>query len=195
MKKPTPILALLGSLILLPALPGCGPARAGGDPSAAEPSVERGRYLVAAIACNDCHTPWHLGPNGPEPDPSRELSGHPSDLLMPPAPKLPAGPWAMVFSATNTAWSGPWGVSFTANLTPDEETGLGRWSEETFIATLRTGRHLGIGRPLLPPMPAAAYAKLTDADLRSIFRYLSTLPPIHNRVPEPLPPGPGIQQG
>ena len=56
-------------------------------------------------------------------------------------------------SATNTAWAGPWGVSFTANLTPDKETGLGDWTEEQFIATMRTGKHQGKGRPVLPPMP------------------------------------------
>ena len=56
-------------------------------------------------------------------------------------------------AATNTAFAGPWGVSFTANLTPDKETGLGKWTEEMFIATMRTGRHQGKGRPMLPPMP------------------------------------------
>ena len=56
-------------------------------------------------------------------------------------------------AATNTAWAGPWGVSFTANLTPDKETGLGDWTEEMFIKTMRTGLHQGKGRPILPPMP------------------------------------------
>ena len=71
---------------------------------------------------------------------------------MPPPPKL-SGPWAWSGAATNTAFAGPWGVSFTANLTPDDETGLGKWTAETFIAALRTGRHEGKGRPILPPMP------------------------------------------
>ena len=65
---------------------------------------------------------------------------------MPPAPALPEGPWQVVASGTNTAWAGPWGVSFTANLTPDAETGLGKWTERDFIATIRTGRHMGRGR-------------------------------------------------
>ena len=72
---------------------------------------------------------------------------------MPPAPVLPPGPWIWVVAATNTAFAGPWGTSFTANLTPDKETGLGKWTEEMFIATMKTGRHEGKGRPLLPPMP------------------------------------------
>ena len=74
---------------------------------------------------------------------------------MPPPPVLPPGPWMWHGAATNTAFAGPWGVSFTANLTPDPETGLGKWTEEMFIATMRTGRHQGKGRPMLPPMPVS----------------------------------------
>ncbi len=54
-----------------------------------------------------------------------------------------------------TAWAGSWGVGFIANLTPDTSTGIGEWTEETFIRTLRTGKHHGQpnGRMILPPMP------------------------------------------
>jgi hypothetical protein len=95
----------------------------GSNPPAAA-RIERGAYLVRTMGCNDCHTPWKLGPKGPEQDMTRALTGHPSDLVMPPAPELPPGPWTWVAAATNTAFAGPWGVSFTANLTPDPETGL-----------------------------------------------------------------------
>ena len=149
--------------------------------------VERGRYLVTAMGCNDCHTPWVLGPEGPAPDMTRALSGHPASLVMPPAPVLPEGPWMATFAATNTAWSGPWGVSFTANLTP-HATGLADWTEDEFIAALRSGRHRGRGRPILPPMPYFAIRNLTDEDLGSVFAYLRSLPPIDNQVPEPRPP-------
>ena len=149
--------------------------------------IERGAYLVGAMGCNDCHTPWKLGPRGPEPDMSRALSGHPADLVMPPPPKL-SGPWAWSGAVTNTAFAGPWGTSFTANLTPDDETGLGKWTAETFLATLRTGRHEGKGRPLLPPMPWPMIRTLTDEDLRAVFAYLQSLPPIRNRVPAPVDP-------
>ncbi len=104
--------------------------------------VERGAHLVRTMGCNDCHTPWRLGPKGPEPDMSRALTGHPADMVMPPPPPA-SGPWIGHIGATNTAWAGPWGVSFTANLTPDKETGLGSWTEDMFIATMRTGRHQG----------------------------------------------------
>lgn len=152
------------------------------------PSIERGRYIVNAFGCADCHTPLKLGPNGPEQDATMMFAGHPQALVMPPAPELPPGPWAVVVAATNTAWSGPWGVSFTANLTPDEETGLGRWTEKEFIDTLRTGRHLGRGREILPPMPWPMIRNMTDDDLRSVFAYLRSLPAVKNRVPNPLPP-------
>jgi len=151
--------------------------------------VERGRYLVSTSACNDCHTPWHLGPNGPEPDMSRLLSGHPSGLELPPPPP-PSGPWIMTAAATNTAWAGPWGISFTANLTSDKETGVGNWTEEEFLDTLRSGRHLGRGRPLLPPMPWQVYGQMTDEDLGAIYAYLQTVPAIANKVPDPVPPAP-----
>jgi hypothetical protein len=79
-------------------------------------------------------------------------------------------------------------VSFTANLTPDPETGLGRWTLRNFKDTIRSGRHLGRGRLILPPMPIPMYQHMTDADLEAVFSYLRTIPVVKNRVPEPLPP-------
>ena len=150
--------------------------------------IARGEYLVTIGGCNDCHTPWKIGARGPEPDLTRMLSGHPSALQMPPAPALTPGPWMASVGATMTAWSGPWGVSFTANLTPDKETGLGDWTFEQFVQTLKTGRHQGKGRPILPPMPYFNYAKATDDDLAAIFAYLRSIPAVHNRVPQPIDP-------
>jgi hypothetical protein len=164
------------------------PLAQAGDPGLADAELARGKYLVTVAACNDCHTPFKLGPKGPEPDMERMLSGHPEALAMPPPPKLPEGPWLATVAATNTAWSGPWGVSFTANLTPDRETGLGKWNLRAFIDTIRTGRHLGRGREILPPMPIAMYRNFTDQDLTAIYQYLRTIPAVKNRVPEPLPP-------
>lgn len=147
---------------------------------------ERGHYLVMVAGCNDCHTPLKMGPNGPEPDMSRMLSGHPADMPLPPAPSA-SGPWLVSIAATNTAWSGPWGVSFTANLTPDKQTGLGKWTLRNFSETLRSGRHMGRGRPILPPMPITWYKHFSDADVAAIFAYLQSIPAINNPVPEPLP--------
>jgi mono/diheme cytochrome c family protein len=150
--------------------------------------VARGKYLVTIAGCNDCHTPWKPGAGGPAPDMSRMLSGHPETLAMPPAPQLPPGPWLVTAAGTNTAWAGPWGVSFTANLTPDPETGLGKWTLRNFVDTIRSGRHLGRGRQILPPMPIPMYKHMTDEDLEAIYTYLRTIPAVSNRVPEPLPP-------
>jgi hypothetical protein len=150
-------------------------------------SIKRGEYLVRFGGCNDCHTPYKLGPHGPEPDMTRALTGHPSDMAVPPAPAA-AGPWMWSGAATNTAFAGPWGVSFTANLTPDKETGLGDWTFEMFAAAMKTGRHQGKGRPILPPMPYPNVASLTDSDARALFSYLQSLPPVHNKVPSPIDP-------
>ena len=166
----------------------CRPCRRHRLPNPHRAKVARGHYLVSTSGCHDCHTPFKLGPNGAEPDMSRALSGHPESLVMPPAPQLPPGPWLVTMAATNTAFAGPWGVSFTANLTPDADTGLGQWTLKNFMDTIRTGRHLGRGRPVLPPMPIPVYNNFTDDDLEAVYSYLRTIQPIRNRVPEPLPP-------
>lgn len=165
---------------------------ASGRAQAYTPSIERGAYKVKTTGCNDCHTPWTMGPKGPGPDMSRALTGHPADMKMPPPPVLGPGPWAWVAGATNTVFAGPWGVSFAANLTPDKETGLGDWTEEMFIKTMRTGLHQGKGRPVLPPMPYFVIGAMTDNDIKDLFAYLQSLKPVHNRVPAPVdPPEPG----
>ena len=148
--------------------------------------LARGKYLVTVAGCNDCHTPWVMGPKGPEPDMGRMLSGHPQSEALPAPPKLGEGPWIVSASHTNTAWSGPWGVSYTANLTPDAETGLGKWTQRNFTETIRTGRHMGRGRQILPPMPIPMYKNFTDEDLEAIFGYLRTIPAVKNKVPDPV---------
>jgi mono/diheme cytochrome c family protein len=158
------------------------------EPAATPDKIARGKYLVTIAGCNDCHTPLKMGENGPEPDYSRMLSGHPESVVVKSAARVPEEPWLVTTTATTTAWSGPWGVSFTANLTPDGETGLGRWTFRNFKDTIRTGRHMGRGRTILPPMPIPMYKHMTDEDLEAVFSYLRTIPAIKNRVPEPLPP-------
>lgn len=74
-----------------------------------------------------------------------------------------------------------------ANLTP-HETGIRSWADSLFVVTMRTGKHLGVGWAILPPMPWPNYAQFTDDDLRPIFAYLQSLPPVDNRVSAPSPP-------
>ena len=176
-------LTVAGAAVAALAVAAARPTAAAGDSR-----VRRGEYLVKFAGCSDCHTPLKMGPQGPEPDRARLLSGHPAGMQLPPPPRLPEGPWMTTVAATNTAWAGPWGVSYTANLTPDPETGLGRWTETNFVETIRSGRHMGRGRAILPPMPVEAIANLTDDDLRAVFAYLRSIPPVRNAVPEPIAP-------
>ena len=186
------VLLSLSLAVLLPGLLGCQnqPASQAAPAQADVPAddlVERGAYLVTVLGCNDCHTPWIMGAEGPEPDMSRMLSGHPEDLKVTPPPELEA-PWMWAGAATNTAFAGPWGITYGANLTPDPETGLARWTEDQFVQALQTGKQMGVGRPIMPPMPWQGYAQMTEEDLRAMYAFLQTIPPIENRVPPYQPP-------
>lgn len=155
---------------------------AGADQS----QVKRGEYLVRVIGCEDCHTPKKMTPQGPVPDTARRLSGHPAAMKLP-RPPAPKGPWKVAAAPTLTAWSGPWGISYSTNLTPDRETGIGSWDEATFLLAMRSGRHMGKGRPILPPMPWQNLAVMAEPDLKAIWAYLRTVPAVKNPVPEAVP--------
>jgi hypothetical protein len=174
---------------------GCGqpasaPAPAAPPPAApAESQVDRGEKLIIGGGCHDCHTPKTMTPRGPEADLTRMLSGHPESAGLPKPFNAPKGsPWTIHINDHLTAWNGAWGVSFAANLTPDQNTGLGIWTEDMFLAALKQGKHMGKGRPILPPMPWNWYGQLPDEDLKAMFAYLKSIPPIANRVPPPLGP-------
>ena len=180
--RETRVLGAAGAVIV--AAVGVTSITAGSLRGAAQADViKRGNYLVLTSGCHDCHTPAKLGPQGPEPDMSLALSGHPAAMKLP-TPPSPNGPWIASMAATGTAWAGPWGISYTANLTPDKETGLGSYTEAQFIQTIRNGKKQGRGRPLLPPMPWPMYRNFTDDDLKAIFAYLQSIKPIKNKVPE-----------
>jgi mono/diheme cytochrome c family protein len=192
----------IAAVVVSMAVAGCGqatPNQGTAQPAAAESasagvSAARGEYLVSIAGCHDCHTPFTMGPAGPEPDMGRMLSGHPESLKMPPPPAMaPTDPWNWAGAATNTAVAGPWGVSYAMNLTPDQNTGLGIWTEDMFVNAIRTGKHMATSRPILPPMPWPVYRNMTDDDLKSVFAYLRTVPGIANRIPDPViaPPPPG----
>jgi hypothetical protein len=193
-------LSRLAVIVLMPvavALSGCNSAPpvqapAPADVPAAAPAVsqvERGKMLVIGGGCHDCHTPKKIGPNGPEADMDRMLSGHPeSEGVPPPFKPIKGSPYVIHINGHLTAWSGDWGVSFAANLTPDQNTGLGIWTEDMFLAALKQGKHMGKSRPILPPMPWNWYGQLPDDDLKAMFAYLKSIKPIANRVPVPLTP-------
>jgi hypothetical protein len=183
-----------GFVFILVLLAGCRPPAESENATNEKPEptpVEWGKYLTMVAGCHDCHTPKKIAPNGqPEPDMTMELAGHPAGGKLKAVPAGLVGPDGYRAVANNhfTAWVGPWGVSFAMNLTPDEATGLGSWTEKMFIDAIRNGKHQGTGRPILPPMPWSAYMNMTDDDLKAVFAYLQSLPPINNPVPEPLPP-------
>lgn len=133
-----------------------------GSARADEAQIERGRYLVQIAGCGDCHTPGHfLG----KPDLSRFLGCSEVGFEIPGV-----------------------GVVYGPNLTPDEATGLGTWSEDQIVAAIRTGATPD-GRGLVPVMPWPNLSTLSDDDAYAIAAYLKSLDPVANDVPGPVPPG------
>jgi hypothetical protein len=154
-----------------------------------EELVKRGEYMVTVMGCHDCHSPKKMTDAGPVPDPERLLSGHRADQPLPEIDQTASGSGWILFNGDLTAAVGPWGVSFAANLSSDA-TGIGNWTEEQFKTAVRKGKFKGLenGRNLLPPMPWPNLTVLSDEDLKAIFYYLKSLPPVRNVVPQPIPP-------
>jgi mono/diheme cytochrome c family protein len=124
-------------------------------------AIARGKYLVGAGSCTDCHTPGHfLG----KPDMTKFLGGSDVGFAIPGL-----------------------GVFVAPNLTPDKDTGLGDWTAEQIATAVTTGKTPD-GRILAPPMPWRNYAVLTKADALAIAAYLKSLPPLRNQVPGPFGP-------
>ncbi len=125
-------------------------------PALSQERVKRGEYLAAIMDCTGCHTPGvFLG----KPDMKRQLAGSEVGFQLPGL-----------------------GIFYPPNLTPDPETGLGKWSEADLVKAVRTGERPD-GRVLAPVMPYHSYARLTDADARALASYLKSLKPIRNQVP------------
>jgi mono/diheme cytochrome c family protein len=128
---------------------------------AADAQVERGKYLVQISGCSDCHTPGGmLG----QPDMARYLGGSDVGFAIPGV-----------------------GIFLGPNLTPDQETGLGGWTNDQIIAAFRTGKRPD-GRMLSEVMPYPSFAHLTDQDAQAIAAFLKSLPPIKNKTPGPFGP-------
>jgi hypothetical protein len=154
--------------------------------------VKRGAYMVAALGCNDCHSPKKMGPQGPYPDSARLLSGFPANASVPAPGSNDIKSGLVVFNGDLTACVGPWGTSFSANITSDA-TGIGNWKEEQFEQAIRHGKWMGLNgtRPIMPPMPWQDFSHLTDGDVKAIFYYLKSTKPVNNVVPAFKPAGKG----
>jgi len=77
------------------------------------------------------------------------------------------------------------GFFYGSNLTPDPETGLGKWSEKEIVVAITTGARPD-GRELAPIMPWRGFSHLKPKDAQAIAVYLKSLPPVHNKVPGPF---------
>jgi len=148
------------------------------SPAAAQTGADlvvRGRYLVETIAaCGHCHTPQRLENNRQVDLPGLHLAG-------------------------GYGFEGPVLGRWTgSNITPDSETGIGRWTEAEIAIAVREGK-----RPdssvIGPPMPFAHYRKMSDADARAIAAYLKSVPSVRNavnrssyRIPLPANWGPPV---
>ena len=128
----------------------------------AELQIDRGKYLVVAAGCTDCHTPgFFFG----KPDMAKYLGGSDVGLEIPGLGVFPG-----------------------RNLTPDKETGIGNWTDEQIAAALTTGKRPD-GRQLAPFMPYEAFMHLTKEDVAAIVAFLRSIPPVNNQVAGPFKPG------
>ncbi len=148
--------------------------------------IQRGKYLVDTVgACGHCHTPRA----GAEYDMEMYLAGHPANASYPRYnfSMMQQGIFLLT-SPQMSAFSGPFGTTFASNLTPDNQTGLGEWTEEMFINAMRTGHHQGdtSNRKIFPPMPIKHYAEMNESDLKAIWAYLRSVKPVKNEVNPPL---------
>jgi mono/diheme cytochrome c family protein len=120
--------------------------------------VERGKYLFEVVAgCGHCHS-----------------TADDKRFAMPAAP---GG-----FAKGQQFPAGGEGVQVAPNLTSDQETGAGRWTDGQLIRAIREG----IGhddRPLFPGMPYSEYAHMSDEDVQAVVAYIRTIPPVVNKLP------------
>jgi mono/diheme cytochrome c family protein len=123
--------------------------------------VERGKYLVTLMGCGDCHTPGYFFG---KPDMAHMLSG--GDVAFE-VPGL--------------------GAFVPPNLTPDDATGIGKWSKKEIVTAITTGK-IPDGRVLAPPMPWRDFAILTKRDANAIADFLKSLPPVKHPIPGPFGP-------
>jgi cytochrome c553 len=129
--------------------------------------VERGAYVVNAIAgCGDCHTA--MGPNGP--DMAHPLAG------------------GGIPRAGGT-------LEIAPNITPDEATGIGSWSEDEIVTLLKTGtghggyQVKGLMREVVENPPWGGFNQMTDQDAHAVAAYLKSIPAQKNTAPPPTVPG------
>ena len=120
--------------------------------------VEYGEYVINLAACIDCHTPMEKGQYILE----KSFAGG-REFMM------------------------PGGILQTANITPHKETGIGLWTEETFIQRFRAYNDSVFNPPVVgngfnTMMPWTLFANMDEYDLKAIFAYLQSIQPVENKV-------------
>ncbi len=150
---PTGILAVAAALLALVSVRGTASAQ---PPPGADPALlDRGRYLVETAAyCGSCHNTFG---EGMRPVPGMALAG------------------GRVFAERHLR-------AVVPNITPDPDTGIGRWTDAEIAAAIRDGRRPD-GSLIGPPMPAS-YRGISDRDLAAMVAYLRTVPPVRHAVAE-----------
>lgn len=144
-----------------------------------EELIARGEYLVKITGCDSCHTP--LKPEFADPtaltlDQIKVLAFSGEDALDKENRYMAGG---------NVFDLGPAGMVVTRNLTPDEETGLGAWTDEEIKNAIRLGIARD-GHQLFPIMPYFTFNNMAESDLDAIVAYLRSLEPVSNDVGEYL---------
>jgi len=130
--------------------------------------IDRGAYMIELLGCGSCHT---NGAFDGEPDMTRSLAGSDTGIAF-----------------TNPVGDEYPGIVYPSNITPDEETGIGSWSDRQIANAIRSGigRH---GERRIATMPWQGYARLTDEDVAVMVAYLRSIQPINNQVPAEVAPG------
>ena len=138
--------------------------------------IERGKYIVDHLGnCGGCHTP--IQQNGAA-DLQLYLSGAPAKFA-----KVKKGPPQLV------GFPRPKGARvYASNLTPDPGTGLGKWSEKDFIQAFKKAIRPDGVKYVESPMEWDQYSNMKIEDIQAIYRYLRTVKPIKNKVPDNIPP-------
>jgi mono/diheme cytochrome c family protein len=147
----------------------------------------KGRYLATIGVCSACHTPSKTG--SPDPQLLRTIKSDPDWFNHLDWSKDLAGGVPFIIRVTNSSN----GVVVTPNITPDQSTGIGRWTKAQIVEVLRSGKRPD-GSSLFRFPPHTFYENLAQDDLEAIASYLKSVPPVANDVPPrqlPFPTIPG----
>jgi mono/diheme cytochrome c family protein len=138
--------------------------------------IAQGKYIATIAGCTSCHTPLKPEYGNPQSLTLEQIQTLAfNDLEASDQNKLMAGGRAFDL--------GPAGAVFTLNITPDEETGIGAWSDDQLKLAIKTGID-NEGKLLFPVMPYHVYNSMADSDLEAVVAYLRSVNAVSNPIPE-----------